>query len=255
MTTVRSFGVPEARRAMADFSFWRDLAEKFGALQDTHGMFSAEWDYIVGSGGRGEWKLAGAGRIARIQFETLAKRAASALSEEGDADLLTAWLEICRLASGRKFERYGIEVNADGSDGAHHQTGIIRRICEASANYCSELDGKALEAEFRKQQDAPQADDAKAPERAQFGVESVGHQINRHREQSRMTVEDLAEKISVSTRTVQRHIADACMPVLRNLAGYERVFSKSFNKHIVIEKMSSGCRVDVDACRGPVKAL
>jgi len=53
-----------------------------------------------------------------------------------------------------------------------------------------------------------------------------------------MTIEDLAEKISVNTRTVQRHIADASTPLLRNLAGYERVFFRSLNKRIVIEKMS-----------------
>ena len=75
MNTIRSFRVPETKKTMANSGIWRDLTEKFGALQDTHGMPGGEWDYTVGSG-FGEWKPGGAGRIARIQFETLATEGA-----------------------------------------------------------------------------------------------------------------------------------------------------------------------------------
>jgi len=68
--------------------------------------------------------------------------------------------------------------------------------------------------------------------------ESVGHQINRYREECRKTIEDLAEEMEISTRAVQRHIKDDCMPLARVLTGYERIFSKYLNKQIVIKKMS-----------------
>ena len=71
-----------------------------------------------------------------------------------------------------------------------------------------------------------------------FLSDSAGHQIDRYRKECRMTVEELAEEIEVSTRTVHRHIAGTCVPLPRNLSGYERVFSMSLNKHIVIKNMS-----------------
>jgi hypothetical protein len=40
----------------------------------------------------------------------------------------------------------GFEPNDDGSE-THHDRGIIEHVCEASANYCSEMEGKAVEAE------------------------------------------------------------------------------------------------------------
>jgi hypothetical protein len=79
-------------------------------------------------------------------------RAASALSDPDSSDLLIAWLEALRLKSGNfKLGRDGIEQNADGSEGTYHLTGTIERICEASADYCRELEGKGLEAETRKE--------------------------------------------------------------------------------------------------------
>jgi hypothetical protein len=133
---------------MADSSFWRDLAEKFRALLETCWMLRADWNYIVGSGGAGTWRLAGAGRAAKIQFETLARRAASALPGTGHSDLRIVWLEaLMRGSSYFQSEIAGIETNDDGSEGAQHMKGTIERVCEASANYCSEMEGKALEAE------------------------------------------------------------------------------------------------------------
>jgi hypothetical protein len=81
------------------------------------------------------------------------------------------------------------------------------------------------------------ADQARASGRAVLRAKSVGDQIEGYRKECRMTFEDLAEKIGVNTRTVQRHIADACMPHARHLGGYERVFSRSLNRKIVIKKI------------------
>jgi hypothetical protein len=214
--------------------FLHGLAEKFHALQATHGMLRADWDHIVGSGQSGEWRLTGA--ASTIEFEILAKHAASALPDAGSSDVI-AWLEVLRLKSGRfKLENGGIEQNADGTDGAEHLRGTIPHLCAVSAEYCHQLESKAMDAEFRERQNAPQPEVTEMAEPLQVSAESVGHQINRYREECRMTVEKLAEKMKLNTRSVQRHIADT-VPLARNITAYERVFSKSLNREIVIKNM------------------
>jgi DNA-binding transcriptional regulator YiaG len=125
-------------------------------------------------------------------------------SDAGGSDFIT-WLEVLRIRSGHfKFENGGIEGNADGSDGAEHLRGTLLRICSASAEYGHQLESKALDAEFRERQNAPQPEVTEVAEPLQVSAESVGHQINRYREECRMTVEELAEKMEVNTRSVQR---------------------------------------------------
>jgi hypothetical protein len=178
--------------------------------------------------------------IARIRFEALARRGAGSLSDTG-GDLLAVWLEALQrtLASGRSIllmERAGTELNDDGTEGAHHRSGIISRVCEVSAQYCDEWESRAREAEERKKLQAHE-DRAKAVEIVRASSESVGHQIDRLRKEARMTLEKLADKMNLNIRTVQKHIADIITPLGRNLKGYERVFSKSLNRSIVIKNM------------------
>jgi hypothetical protein len=221
---------------MTKSRFWRNLAKMFRALQ-VNSRMRAEWHYIVGSGPR-EWTLTDASGIARIRFEALARSGAAALSDTGGSDLLVVWLEALRLArenSGFIMERFGYEQNAEGTERADHQNGIIFRVCEASVNYCSELGSRAGEAELRKKLQARE-DESNASEVVDSG-ESLGHQINQLRKESRMTVEELADRMKFNARTVQHHIADTRRPLGRNLRGYERIFSKSLQRKIVIKKM------------------
>ena len=119
---------------MANSKFWRNLAKAFRALR-VNSRMRAEWHYIVGKGPK-EWTLADASGMARIRFEAVAGRGAAALSDAGGSDWLV-WLEALRLASGTSrfiAERSGTEQNTDGTGVAHHRSGIIWRVCEASAN-------------------------------------------------------------------------------------------------------------------------
>jgi DNA-binding XRE family transcriptional regulator len=68
--------------------------------------------------------------------------------------------------------------------------------------------------------------------------ESIAGQINRLRRECNWTEEQLAEKVGVTTRTVQRHLAEDSMPYARHIATYERVFSKQLEREVVIRKMS-----------------
>ena len=73
--------------------------------------------------------------------------------------------------------------------------------------------------------------EANAPE----GAASVGRQIDRYRQECRLTIDALAAGIRVTSRTADRHIADICRPRAEHRAAYERLFSKLLKRKIVIE--------------------
>jgi hypothetical protein len=176
---------------MADSSFWRNLAEKFSGIALILAALRADYYYTLGSG-CAEWKLRGAQGGSVIHFETLARRGASALPGADGSELLQAWLEALKSVSSTfRLELSGIEQNADGSEGAHHYTGTIVRVCEASADYCREMEGRALEAEVReKQRIAAGADDTNSSEITPVVAESAGRQIRRHPEVGQTKDED-----------------------------------------------------------------
>jgi hypothetical protein len=76
------------------------------------------------------------------------------------------------------------------------------------------------------------------PEGTSVAAESVAAQIMRLRDECRWTSEDLAEAAELSTRQVARHVSGEAMPYKRNIAAYERVFSKKSKRQIVISKKS-----------------
>lgn len=73
-------------------------------------------------------------------------------------------------------------------------------------------------------------------------LETIGLQLNRLREECRWTEEQLAERISISLRSVQRHLAGESIPYSRHIHAYERVFSKRLERQVVIDRMSCRCR-------------
>jgi hypothetical protein len=68
-------------------------------------------------------------------------------------------------------------------------------------------------------------------------AETISVQIDRLRQECRLTLEELAEKTGITTRSVQRHVAGDSDPYDRNVRAYERVFSNLLNRHVVIKKM------------------
>jgi hypothetical protein len=142
---------PEPAGRKRRMGLLHDLAVEFLDLQKIHGTLRADFAYKLGSG-LGDWKLTGASRTAPIEFEILAIRGASSLPVTGVSGL-HAWLDALRIAQGNfNFKLAGIEQNADGSEGAHHYTASIPRVCEASAILCRELERRALEADYQEKQ-------------------------------------------------------------------------------------------------------
>jgi hypothetical protein len=133
---------------MSDSSFWRDLEAQFRPL-DQVGELRADWDYVAGSGGRGNWRITGTTNTTlRLHFERLARLAGAAVDETNKQDSLQVWLDTLRKRSpGFEFGAQYVEQNDDGSKGACHIRGRTTRLAEAPANLCVELDIEAIEAE------------------------------------------------------------------------------------------------------------
>lgn len=79
---------------------------------------------------------------------------------------------------------------------------------------------------------------AKATRSVHSDAGSVGRLIDGFRKECHLTEEQLAERMEVTTRTVQRHTSDVCRPRARHLTAYSRLFSRLLKRHIVINNMS-----------------
>lgn len=69
-------------------------------------------------------------------------------------------------------------------------------------------------------------------------ADSVGSQLNRLKDECHLTAEELAEKIDIDPRSVQRHLAGTSVPHARHLRAYEKEFSKLLNRKVVVNKTS-----------------
>jgi len=66
--------------------------------------------------------------------------------------------------------------------------------------------------------------------------ESVSDQLARLRVEARLTVEQLAERMKLAPRSVERHLSGQTSPRLPHLAAYERIFSEVLGRKIVVTK-------------------
>ena len=127
---------------MDNSDFWRDLAEKFRTA-DPSGILSAEWHYseeaLAASPAMPKWHLAGPNQDQRTRsiqkdFDALARRGGPKIHPYMES--LIGWLEALR------------ESHLDGTIvAADNRTGIIMRVCQASADLCKLNESLALEME------------------------------------------------------------------------------------------------------------
>jgi hypothetical protein len=66
--------------------------------------------------------------------------------------------------------------------------------------------------------------------------ESIAVQLQRLREQSRLTVEKLAELVNIDSRSVERHLAGKAQPRIGHIGAYERAFTEAIGINVVINK-------------------
>jgi hypothetical protein len=233
-------------------SFWRDLAERFRALQATYRALRADWIYIVGSGSPGEWRLAGAESPASIQFDTLAIRAACALFPAGSSNMRDAWLEVLRTkTTSFRYEDQRVEQNDDGSEGACYLTGTILSLAGASADQCSEREGREREAETRRRFDQlrttshEKESDAVAQatrEAEREGVKklfptTLGRNIDRLRRECGWSFAEMASATDVSKQLILGHVNHGRKANPATVARYANGFTDRLGRPVTVAEL------------------
>ncbi len=135
---------------MSDSDFWRELAEKFRAIEDPFDLLHAEWKKFD----KQPWTLVDEAITRRPQrasiaarFEPLARRCGTKLDSTRDS--LHVWLNAMKT-EGRWTEH---EVHSNLNElGETIDNPIliacwIVRLCQSSADYCNILEARAIESE------------------------------------------------------------------------------------------------------------
>jgi hypothetical protein len=132
--------------------FWHALESRFRALQpkDSRRDLIADWISTSWNDGT-QWFIHGASdEKVTENFEMLAERAALRLGHKGGHDAVMYWLEILKgdtsafriIGSGTTHEKDSRGVlRKRNSD-----SGVIERLCEASADYCLRLENQEMAA-------------------------------------------------------------------------------------------------------------
>src|ERR1017187_6018721 len=189
-----------AKGTMTTSEFWQGLESQFRALE-TSGDIQANWRYLVGSPGRGDWQLHARNHGAELRFELLARRAGAALDATGTDDGLSVWLAVVQ-SRGRSFHHDGdaYTQNEDGSI-SHYVLGRVERVCEDSVNLSLTFQ---VEAEHPNQQSAQPAQAQPVTISEQYGdAESPADPSHRGGEDTGAAAWDAIEISFLSDERVQ----------------------------------------------------
>jgi hypothetical protein len=241
----------------ANSSFWQDLGGRFCAIQGTHGM-RGDKDYIVGSGEPAKWTLKGSTSLrAGTQLKALANRGASGLPHAPGSDLLCVWLEAvsCESANFKWDDREGIEAD-DGSEGAHHLTGTLWNICQASADYCAEMESKALEVEALDDEvgrlgSAPDPNEetpepveqvTTEPERGlpnKTFATALGRNLDRLRREVGWSYNEMAKATEIDKTLILGHVNKGKNASAGTLATYASAFSDKLGRAVTVAELEA----------------
>jgi hypothetical protein len=147
---------------MADSDFWRELAEKFRAIEDPFDLLHAEWKKFE----RDEWSLVDEALAARphrasisTRFEALARRGGTRL--DSGRDSLHVWLDALRAEDRWTDHEVHSGLNASGQP-VEPPVLIacwIMRLCKSSAEFCDILESRAIESERIAKEENKQQED------------------------------------------------------------------------------------------------
>jgi hypothetical protein len=259
---------------MVNSDFWRELAISFKSVPDFYEFtayrhYYGELHYFLPTSiVEPEWKFPLAIPPALAEFRAMATRGATMLPPLPTGDLAVRWLEALWKEATEGPVRSGIPIlGKDRTGKLTELRGTIPRAFEASSSLCRKFESEELQAEFEEKQRneprdwsafrhrvkaqetvskaQPEPEPAKPttkPDAATASTpkptDTVAAQIKRLRDECRWTNEELAEETHFSSRQVSRHISGDSVPYKRNIAVYERVFSKELKKKVVINQMS-----------------
>jgi len=232
---------------LASSEFWRNLANEFRSVRAEKAFHWAEWN-SPGPDFPSGWALAEHYPF-KMEFLPLALRAAHALTPDAPNPWF-AWLDALKnynppsLKVVDKSRGIGV-LTSDGRE-AIWVAGELHNLGTASADFCKGLEiaailNEAAAAQKDRELTVPanileDNDDDSVPTVRVRQVETTGHEIERLRTESRITVERLAELMDLDPSTVSRHQTSDLKPSLRHLGRYDRVFSKLLGRKIVIGK-------------------
>ena len=145
----------------AKAGFWLRMEARFRVLQRDDGPF-AQWSATSYNEAGDQWYIGGADQNAREKFRWAAERVAVELGQPAGRAAVFFWLNLMKRDSP-DYRSYPGGVGAD--------RGKIKRVCEASADYCLKLEAKAVASKIP----------TKLPEREEgTGLEEPGYLAIEH---------------------------------------------------------------------------
>jgi hypothetical protein len=125
---------------MTDSESWREIEARFRDLQRSGSSLRADWTSTARNDAGEHWYLSGSrDKRLHVLFKWTAEHAALKRGYSGGPSAVFFWLDLLRRNSPN-FEKNGTGVTrvADGPE-EPYEFGTIRRVCEASADYCLKL--------------------------------------------------------------------------------------------------------------------
>jgi hypothetical protein len=249
---------------MGSPSEWRDAAAKFEKLRErSEDRLDAQWSSTGwDEHGQVKWLLVGLRNPGiHTDFGLAAERAAVLLGQQPGPGTFEFWLERLKRESPN-YKHKGISRYAtNGGPDIEGEMGVVVQVCGASADQCYRLESAAIARETPKWRVIGPSEETRAMQalaselrfqrfatgRLEPAIEhspphahnrSVADQLQTLRNEARLTVEQLAERVRIQPRSVWRHLSGTASPRIGNLGAYERAFTNLLKRKVVIGNTS-----------------
>jgi ribosome-binding protein aMBF1 (putative translation factor) len=177
------------------------------------------------------------------RFRALAARAGVALGPPEDTDPEDFWLH-----------RLWLDLRENKSEqlfAASEEGGVILRVCEASATFCSRLERKAVtrlrtgdrQVESPRAQNSANSGQSTSPYRQSESTyaaapnmrqtTAVGRNIDRLRKECGWSLDRLADETGMGKKLILSHVNKGARPIPRILKEYAEAFSKALGRKII----------------------
>lgn len=205
---------------------WRALAAKFSELveNNVHTLYATHYAPSTNI----PWSLDGMlNRAIHSWFQSLAERGAVLLGQAAGPTAMFYWLDLLKESPYYYVINHRVE-----------QSGVVEHVCAASAAQCYKLETLALARAKSPQELEVAPPIAPTAQYESHKAETIAEQIERLREECRLTIEELAEELRIESRSVYRHLSGQAIPRTGHIGAYERVFSERLGRKVLISKTS-----------------
>jgi hypothetical protein len=173
------------------------------------------------------------------RFRALAARAGVTLDSPEGTDPEDFWLH-----------RLWLDLRENKSEqlfAASKEGGVIRRVCEASATFCSRLERKAVTGADRLRTDEKQVESSRAQNSANSAPNAeskpttsnkpkspIGRNIDRLRKECGWSFDDLMGKTGIDKKNTLAHVNEGRNPRPSTMKEYAQAFSKALQRDITV---------------------